>query len=568
LKFVNICRRNKELLQREFTYYKEKENIMKKFKARYVCLSIILTLSVYLLAGCGGDGGYIAPISATVTAAPVASAVGGFTQVTVSWDNVIGSTSYNIYWSTTTGVTPATGNKISTVTSPYLHTGLTTAATYYYVVTAVNSLGESTPSTQVSATTTNAPIIPGAPTGVSAVGGANQVTVAWATVADATSYNIYWSTTSGVTPATGTKISNATSPYLHTGRTASTSYYYVVSAENVAGESAPSVQVLAATSAPGALAAPTGVTAVGSSNQVTLSWAAVTGATSYNIYWSTTTGVTPATGTLIAHATSPYVQTGLTAATTYYYIVTAVNATSVSAPSAQASAATSVPGGLAAPNGVTAVGSFNQVTLSWAAVTGATSYNIYWSTTTGVTPATGTVIAHATSPYVQAGLTAATTYYYVVTAVNATSVSAPSAQASATATAPPALNTLTPSCATACHGLPPNMVTGVAGTTLNMPHTTNNKCGICHVIGGWVSGTTTFNMSGVTTHNNGTINILSGLPTASCGACHGLPPGNPHPSVAVKSYVANCGICHVVGPGNPITMGISTHNNGTTNFNP
>jgi hypothetical protein len=112
-------------------------------------------------------------------------------------------------------------------------------------------------------------------------------------------------------------------------------------------------------------------------------------------------------------------------------------------------------------------------------------------------------------------------------------------------------------------------VLGVAGSTYIMPHTTNTLCGVCHVIGGWVPGTTTFNMSGVATHNNGTIDILSGLPTASCGACHGLPPVNGiHPLVATKAYVANCGICHPVGPGNPITMGIPTHNNGVINFIP
>jgi hypothetical protein len=111
----------------------------------------------------------------------------------------------------------------------------------------------------------------------------------------------------------------------------------------------------------------------------------------------------------------------------------------------------------------------------------------------------------------------------------------------------------------------------VPGLTSPMPHTANTKCGVCHLIGGWVPGTTTFDMTGVATHENGTINFLAGLPTASCVACHGLPPVSAnHPAVATKAYVANCGICHPVGPGNPITMpaSLTTHDNGTINFNP
>lgn len=79
--------------------------------------------------------------------------------------------------------------------------------------------------------------VPAPPSGVSATAGDAQVTVSWGGVADATSYNLYWSTSAGVSKATGTKISGVSSPYLHAGLTNDTTYYYVVTAENASGES-------------------------------------------------------------------------------------------------------------------------------------------------------------------------------------------------------------------------------------------------------------------------------------------------------------------------------------------
>src|SRR3989338_269327 len=84
---------------------------------------------------------------------------------------------------------------------------------------------------------------PSAPTGVLATAGSGQVSISWSSVSGATSYNIYWSTSSGVTKTTGTKISSATSPYTHTGRTNGTVYYYVVTAVNDNGEGGESAEV-------------------------------------------------------------------------------------------------------------------------------------------------------------------------------------------------------------------------------------------------------------------------------------------------------------------------------------
>ncbi|HTS64549.1 MAG TPA: Ig-like domain repeat protein [Candidatus Acidoferrales bacterium] len=90
--------------------------------------------------------------------------------------------------------------------------------------------------------------------------------------------------------------------------------------------------------------APSALTAAAvSSSQINLSWtASPTSGVTYSVYSSGTSGFTPSTANRIASgltATS-YSNTGLPAATTRYYLVTAVNANGESAPSNQASATT------------------------------------------------------------------------------------------------------------------------------------------------------------------------------------------------------------------------------------
>jgi fibronectin type 3 domain-containing protein len=223
----------------------------------------------------------------------------------------------------------------------------------------VNSIGESAPSSEVSATPSasiTTPTIPVAPTGVSAVAGANQVTVTWNTVSDATSYNVYYSTTTGVTKANGIKRAGVASPDIVTGLAVSTTYYFIVTAVNSAGEGAASTQMTATTNSavPAVPAAPTGVAATsGGINSATISWTAVSGATSYNIYRGTATGVTTLNGTKVAGVTTPYLDKHLTTTSTflaantpYFYIVTAVNSAGESVASSQANATTSVTDGV------------------------------------------------------------------------------------------------------------------------------------------------------------------------------------------------------------------------------
>ena len=196
--------------------------------------------------------------------------------------------------------------------------------------------------------------------------------------------------------------------------------------------------------------APTGLTASASSSSVIgLSWMAVTppvncSISSYSVYGSTTNGFTPSSANLIKSGltSTSYSNTGLAASTTYYYVVEALDAAGTSVPSAQASAETSpapcttVP---SAPTGLTATASSSSaIGLNWTAVTpppncAISSYSVYGSTTSGFTPSSSNLITSGLTgtSYSNTGLTASTTYYYVVEAVDAEGTSAASAQASA-----------------------------------------------------------------------------------------------------------------------------------------
>ena len=187
------------------------------------------------------------------------------------------------------------------------------------------------------ATTTSNDTPPPAPSAVNASAGDGVVDLSWNSVTGATGYHIYWSASNGVTKQTGTRIAGVSSPHSLTGLTNGTPYYFVVSAENTNGEGAASAQVSATPQIP----PPGPVTSFSASplvDGVQLSLNAVSGADSYNLYWSTSTGVTPQNGTLIAAVTSPYTLSSLTAGTSYYFVVTAVNAGGEGQASAEVSA--------------------------------------------------------------------------------------------------------------------------------------------------------------------------------------------------------------------------------------
>ncbi len=84
---------------------------------------------------------------------------------------------------------------------------------------------------------------PSLPAGVAAMPSNASVSVTWNPVSGATSYNVYMASAPGVTKgnystlADGVRYGGVTSPYTQTGLTNGTTYYFVVTAANGAGES-------------------------------------------------------------------------------------------------------------------------------------------------------------------------------------------------------------------------------------------------------------------------------------------------------------------------------------------
>ncbi len=307
-------------------------------------------------------------------------------------------------------------------------------------------------------------VSPATPANLIATAGNAQTTLSWIPSAGATSYNVKRSTTSGgsyTIIATGV----VGAGYTDSGLVNGTTYYYVVSAQNLAGESVNSSQVYAM---PGTLnrmtwiasSSTTGSDSPGNAldGNLTTRWS--TGASQANGQWfqmdlgsantfsnivlnainsandyprgyqvyvsndgvnwgsSIATGAGTPSITSIKFATQSaryirIIQTGSASGT--FWSIDEFNVFG-SLPSVPASLIANASG--------------EQIGLSWTAGTGATGYNFKGATASGGTYST--VASNLTGlAYTDSGLPAGTTYYYVVTATNAFGESGNSTEASA-----------------------------------------------------------------------------------------------------------------------------------------
>lgn len=173
----------------------------------------------------------------SVPAAPQnLAATPGNAQVSLTWSASAGATSYNVKRSTTSGG-PYTVIANPTSTG-HLDTTVVNGTTYFYVVSALNAIGESADSTQASATP-SAPTIPAAPSNLTlAANGKKKIRLNWVdNSSNETGFKIERST-DGVNFAEIATLGANIVTYQNTGLTSGVRYYYRLRATNAAGDSA------------------------------------------------------------------------------------------------------------------------------------------------------------------------------------------------------------------------------------------------------------------------------------------------------------------------------------------
>ena len=379
----------------------------------WLCVLVALSSAQLMVGVAATWGATPEPPAASVPAPPGGIVVtAGNGRIGLTWKPARGATSYHVKRSTKSGG-PYT--QIATTTfEGYTNVGLSNGTRYYYVISSVNSAGQSANSGQSHGTPSNTTKAPSTPGGLTAAPGNGRVALTWAAPRSATSYKIKRASSSR---GPFTQIATSTfAEYTDVGLQNGTTYYFVVSAVNSSGESANSAAVSAKP--------------VASSSAVT------------------SVSVSPATASSITSGTLPFKATVLGTTTnksvTWKVVLGHINAsglytapskagtdtvTAVSNADPTRSDSTVVTVTTAAPPPPT-----HSVLLSWDASTSKVAgYNVYRSTVSGSGFTKLNLSLITTLTYTDTTVQNGTTYFYVAMAVDSSgNESVGSTQASAT----------------------------------------------------------------------------------------------------------------------------------------
>jgi fibronectin type 3 domain-containing protein len=333
------------------------------------------------------------------------------TSVGLAWGAAAGATTYKVERAPDSAGAPGSFTQIAGAVAgtTYDSTGLSANVKYWYRVRATNASGDGAPT--APATVTTMPNPPGGPSFSNVA--ETTLTVSWtAPSGGAASYDLERGT-SATGPWTILAPATTALSFADTGLTAGTTYWYRVRATNLEGLKT-AYTTRSVITLPAAPSAPS-FSSVGPYT-LTASWPLVTGASSYVLERAPDAGGVAGTwAVLSSQATTPYADSGLSANTRYWYRLRAANASGSGAYSPAASV-TTVPNIPGKPE-LTLV-TKTGLTVTWTEPAGgAATYELERALTANGTWTT--IVTGAALTFVDGGLTAGTTYYYRVRALNA-----------------------------------------------------------------------------------------------------------------------------------------------------
>jgi fibronectin type 3 domain-containing protein len=376
------------------------------------------------------------------------NATPGNAQIGLSWPAVFGATSYNLQRST------INGGPFTTIATPagtsYADTGLVNGTTYYYVLSAVNSHGASTNSVQVSAIPStvvsgligywkfdegsgviasdssgnnNFGVLAASPTWVTPgkVGPSalqfNAASLQSVSVSDSASLD----QTQGLSITAWIKASDWNGNRRLVQKGDSDNQYRLLVENGVFKFDLTGVGTLT-----------TALPPTGSYVHVAGTWNGSTMAIYFNGVLKASLAATGTNATTTDSLTIAGKNGSGTAGDYFQGTMDDVRVYNRGLSVSEIAVVMALPLGI--PQGVTALATNAQVSLTWTPVSGATSYHVKRSTISGTNYSI--LATPSVSNYTDLGVTNGTTYYYVISALNATGESANSIETNATPASP------------------------------------------------------------------------------------------------------------------------------------
>jgi fibronectin type 3 domain-containing protein len=287
-----------------------------------------LDVNTFILAQDASDSNFTIS-SGTVPASPTSlTAVGAASSIGLSWtDNANNEQGFYIERKIGAGGTFAYYAAVGANVTSYTDYSVSVGNTYYYRVYAYNAAGYSLYySNEASAAPTGT--VPASPTSLTAVGSASSIGLSWTDNANnEQGFYIERKIGAGGTFAYYAAVGANVTSYTDSSVSVGTTYYYQVYAYNAVGYSPYYSNVASATPTGSVPASPTSLTAVGSASSIGLSWTDnANNEQGFYIERKIGAGGTFAYYAAVGANVTSYIDSSVSAGTTYYYQVYAYNA--------------------------------------------------------------------------------------------------------------------------------------------------------------------------------------------------------------------------------------------------